>query len=168
MPYDLELAKQLTGITDESVLKFYIQAIIDQINSILGYNILKHDLTEIIVGIDKNYVYTTARPINSITEVKHFEADITDKCFIIPQRRIGLPYVICNQHDVKVTYNAGYETLPTGIQAFIFSQVSQLVNDMENQGLKSYSIETISYSFVEKQTQQAGFINQVRNLFGGV
>lgn len=168
MTYDIELAKQITGIENEKLLEFYINAIIDKINNILGYNILEHDKTEYITGVDKNYVYVNDRPLNSISKIEKDGIDITSKCFVMSDRKIFTPYEICSQHSIKATYNAGYSELPPSIQLFIFSQVKSSVVDVENSGLKSYSIESISYTFNDKQAENNRFINDVKNLFGGL
>lgn len=168
MTYDIELAKQITGIENETLLEFYINAIIDKINNILGYNILEHDKTEYITGVDKNYVYVNDRPLNSISKIEKDGIDITSQCFVMSDRKIFTPYEICSQHSIKATYNAGYSELPPSIQLFIFSQVKSSVVGVENSGLKSYSIESISYTFNDKQSENNRFINDVKNLFGGL
>lgn len=168
MLYNLELAKKITGIEDETLLKFYIDAIIDQINKVLGYNIIQHDENEHIEGVNKNYVYATARPLNSIIKIEQDGSDITKYCSIISDRKIATPREICSQHSIHAIYNAGYDELPASIQLFIFGQVKSSISEIENAGLKSYSIESISYSFIDKQTKSDAFINDVKNLFGGL
>lgn len=168
MLYDLEIAKKITGITDEQILQFYIDAIIDKINNILGYDIKKHVHSEYITGVNKNYVYVTARPINQILEIKKDDFDLTKYSSILSSRKILLPIEICNQHKIFAKYDAGYEQLPPSIQLFIFEQLKDAISEMNSAGLKSYSIETISYTYVDKQTKTTNFINDVKNLFGGL
>ena len=168
MLYDLELAKKITGIEDEDILKFYIDGIILRINAILGYNIEKHDKLENINGINKDYVYVNDRPLNSITEVKYYGNDITSHCLKVSNRKVSLPMCLSSEDDITMSYNAGYEELPANIQLFIFGQVSAIATAMQNAGLKAYSIEGISYSFVDAATQEITFVNQIKNMFGGI
>lgn len=168
MLYDLELAKKITGIEDEDILKFYIDGIILRISRILGYNIEKHDTLENITGINKNYVYVKDRPLNSITEVIYCGNDITRHCNKISDRKVSLPMCLSSEDRVAVSYNAGFEELPKDIQMFIFGQVSIITTSMQNAGLKAYSIEGISYSFVDAAVQESNFINQIKNMFGGI
>lgn len=168
MLYDLELAKKITGIEDEDILKFYIDGIILRINRILGYNIEKHDAFENIIGINKNYIYVKDRPLNSISEVKHYGNDITSQCSKISDRKIRLNSCLSSDDSITVSYNAGFEELPKDIQMFIFGQVSIITTSMQNSGLKAYSIEGISYSFVDAAVQESNFINQIKNMFGGI
>lgn len=166
MLYDINIAKKITGIDDEELLTFYIDAIINKISHILGYNIIKHETQEHINGFNANYIYVNDRPLNSIIEAKKDGYDITTKCFIISNRKIGIPFELCNQESMFVKYDAGYDELPKAVQAFIFSQVSNVSSDTGN--LKSYSIESISYTYIDKISQEQTFINEVKNLFGGL
>lgn len=166
--YNLELAKKITGIDDEKLLNFYINALIGKISYILGYNIIKHDAKELVQGINSNMVYFKDRPINSLSVVRYYEQDITPNCKIISDRKIMLPFELCNQEEIYVEYSAGLEKLSEAIQMFLFSQVASMNTQMGNDGLKSYSIESISYSFVEAKTRETDFINQVKTLFGGI
>lgn len=168
MLYDVNMAKSITGITDDTVLNFYIDAIIDKINRILGYNIKKHIHEEYITGVNKNYIYVTARPINQILEIKKDNFDLTKYSSILSNRKIILPIEICNQHEIFAKYDAGYETLPPSVQLFIFGQLKNVMSEINSAGLKSYSIETISYTYLDKQTTTTNFINDVKNLFGGL
>lgn len=166
--YDIELAKVITKITDEFLLKFYIDAIIERINSTIGYNIILHEATENIDGVNQNYIYVKHRPLIKILQVIKNGYDLTEKCNLLSDRKIGLPFCLSAQDTIKVGYSAGYEELPKYIQLFIFNQVGQIITSMTNAGLKSYSIEGISYSFIDTLTQEQTFINQVKNIFGGL
>lgn len=168
MLYDIELAKKITGIEDENLLKFYIDAVIERINSILGYNVAKHEITQNIYGVDKDYLYVIDRPLNSILQVTKNNNNITNECIKLSDRKTSLPFCLCSQDYVTVTYDAGYEELPAHIQLFIFTQINGIITMMSNAGLKSYSIESISYSFIDGVTQEQNFITQVKNMFGGL
>ena len=75
-------------------------------------------------------------------------------------------FELCKCEYIQAKYEAGYDTLPEYIQYFIFSQVKNLVNTVNNAGIKSYSIETISYTFEDTVNRNDDFIKEVRNIFG--
>ena len=55
--YDKEIAKELTGITNEQLLKIYVDGIISRIERIIGYELVKCEKTEFIQGVDtKSYI----------------------------------------------------------------------------------------------------------------
>lgn len=166
--YDIELAKIITKITDETLLKFYIDAIIERINSIIGYDIVTHEITENIIGVNKCYIYIKDRPLKEILQVIKNNYDLTNECNLLSDRKIGLPFCLSAQECISVKYKAGYDELPKHIQLFIFNQVGQIITSMANAGLKSYSIESISYSFIDATTQEQSFVTQVKNMFGGL
>ena len=168
MLYDIEIGKIITKIEDEELLQFYVDSIISRINAILGYNITKHDTSENILGVNKDYVYVKERPLNQILQVSKNNYDLTLECNKLSERKIGLSFCLSAQDTIQVEYNAGYEELPKHIQLFIFNQVSQIITSMSNAGIKSYSIESISYSFIDANTQEQTFITQVNNIFGGI
>ena len=166
LPYNLELAKKITGITDEELLKFYIDAVLEKISSILGYNVVLSEYNHIINGVDKDYIYSLGRPLKEILQITKDNNNITNQCNIISDRKIGLGMHLCHQEEVLANYKAGYETLPSSIQMFVFGQVKSMSSDLEFTNLKSYSIETISYSFMNKIDNNTDFLIQVNNLFG--
>lgn len=166
LPYNLELAKKITGITDEELLKFYIDSIISKISSIVGYNIILSQNKHTLNGLNKTYVYSVARPLKSILQINYDNNDITTECNIVNDRKIDINMILCSHDSVEATYTAGYEVFPTSIQNFLFQQVKTLVTELEYAGLKSYSIETISYSLSDKEKNNADFMNQISNLFG--
>lgn len=166
LPYDLETAKKITGIGDETLLKFYLQAMIDKISALLGYNVLYSENNHSLSGVNKEYTYTIARPLKSILQVTFNNNDVTNECNILSDRKIGLNFFLCQNHSIELKYMAGYETFPTAIQMFLFNQVKSLKADNDNAGLKSYSIETISYSLADKEKSDIEFKNQINNLFG--
>ena len=55
--YDLEIAKMLTNIEDEKLLNFYINATIKKIEVILGYELVKGQITSLVSGHNKKYVF---------------------------------------------------------------------------------------------------------------
>lgn len=166
--YDIEICKIITKIEDEGLLRFYVDSIISRINAILGYKITKHNTRENVSGVNKDYVYVKERPLNQILQVTKNNYDLTNECNLLSERKIGLPFCLSSQDNIAIEYDAGYEELPQHIQMFIFCQINQIITSMSNAGLKSYSIEGISYSFIDTITQEQTFINQIKNMFGGV
>lgn len=167
LPYDLELAKTITGIEDEILLKFYIDAIIGKISKVLGYNILLSKNNHYLPGVCKEYTYVVARPLKEILQVKFNNNDITGRCEIGSERKILLDFDLCSDENIQVEYMAGYDKLPPEIQMFIFSQTASMTREAQTNGLSSYSIESISYSFLNQITKSSDFINSVQGLFGG-
>lgn len=166
LPYDLEIAKKITGISDEALLKFYLDAMIDKISAIVGYNVLYSENKHRLSGVNKEYTYTVARPLKSILQVTFNNNDVTNECNILSERKIGLDFYLCQEHEIEVIYMAGFETFPLAIQMFLFNQVKSMNTENENAGLKSYSIETISYSLADKEKSDIEFKSQINNLFG--
>ena len=64
--YDLEIAKILTNIEDEKLLNFYINAVIKKIEGILGYELLKGQITSLVSGLNKNYVFLPRKRIERV------------------------------------------------------------------------------------------------------
>lgn len=167
LPYNIELAKKMTDIDDENLLKFYMNAVIGKISKILGYNIILSQNKHSLSGVCKEYTYVVARPLKSILRVMFNNNDITDRCKIESDRKILLDFNLCCDESIQVEYMAGYEELPPEIQMFIFSQVASMKMETQTSGLSSYSIESISYSFLDQVTKNSDFINSIQGLFGG-
>ena len=64
--YDLEIAKMLTNIEDEKLLNFYINATIKKIEVILGYELVKGQITSLVSGLNKKYVFLPRKKIESV------------------------------------------------------------------------------------------------------
>lgn len=166
--YDIELAKKITKITDDKLLEFYIEAVIEKIESILGYKLKVNKYNHKLYGVDKCYAYTIGRPLKEILQVTKNNYDITKECNVESERKIGLNFELCKCEYIEAEYNAGFEELPKNIQMFIFTQAKSFATSMNGAGLKSYSIETISYTFEESTNKNNDFIKQVKNIFGGI
>lgn len=166
--YNIELAKKITKITDDELLRFYIEAVIKKIERILGYNLKTTTYNHKLYGVDRMYVYTVGRPLKAILQVIKNNYNITKECNIENERKIGLNFELCKCEYIEAEYEAGFETLPEDIQMFIFSQVKSLLSSINGAGLKSYSIETISYTFEDNINKNDDFIKQVKNIFGGM
>ena len=64
--YDLNIAKSLTGIEDEELLKFYINSVILKIERVIGYKLLKAKITSLISGLNTNYVFLPEKKIEQV------------------------------------------------------------------------------------------------------
>ena len=68
--YDLEIAKMLTNIEDEKLLNFYINATIKKIEVILGYELVKGQITSLVSGLNKKYVFLPRKKIERVLNAK--------------------------------------------------------------------------------------------------
>lgn len=50
--YNKAIAKSLTGIEDEKLLDFYVGAVIKRIERVLGYELIKGEITESLYGLN--------------------------------------------------------------------------------------------------------------------
>ena len=159
--YDLEIAKMLTNMDDEKLLKFYIKSIIKKIERILGYELIKGQITSLIRGLNTNYIFLPRKKIERVLNAKK-------GCKILPfsfiNRRVIFDEIISKDSYIEVEYIAGYETLPEDLLAFICSIIKEEITNAE--GLKAYGIRGINYTFFSKIEQSDNFIRGVQDLFG--
>lgn len=167
LPYDLEMAKAFTGIQDEATLKMYMEIMINKVSLILGYDVLFSEKTHFINGVNKLYTYVVARPLKSISQCFYNDIDITNRVKVLDERRVEFDSILCANKEVKLIYAAGYETLPVALQMLLFEQIKASMTALENAGIKSYSIETISYTLADKEKSDTHFINSVKRLING-
>lgn len=160
MKYDVEIAKSLTGIEDEKLLDFYIQAIIKKIERQIGYELVREQITSLVNGLDKNYVFLPRKKIERVLNA-------SSGCKILPfdfvNRKVIFDEIISKHAYVEIEYIAGYETLPEDLLLFICGLIHETKSNEE--GLKSYSIRGISYSFLSKVEQSENFLRGIRDLF---
>nr|WP_307776320.1 hypothetical protein [uncultured Cetobacterium sp.] len=166
--YDIELAKKITGEQDPEILKFYLDSLINKIEGILGYTLALSDRTEIIRGINKTHIYVKTRPLKSVLECTFYGANITDSISIVDNKKIDLGFQLCSNENINLKYTAGFEEFPKSIQMFLFSQVMGITNKLDFQGIESYKIKDISYSFTPDLDKEKAFENEVKNLFGAI
>lgn len=161
LKYDIEVAKKLTGIEDEKLLDFYIQSVIKKIERQIGYELVKGQITSLVSGLDKNYVFLPRKKIEKVLNA-------SSGCKILPfdfvNRKVIFDEIIPKNAYVEIEYIAGYETLPEDLLFFICSFINEAKSNEE--GLKSYSIRGISYTFLSKIEQSDNFIRGVRDFFG--
>ena len=161
--YDLEIAKILTNIEDEKLLNFYINAVIKKIEGILGYELLKGQITSLVSGLNKNYVFLPRKKIERILNAKKGCKKLS---FSFVNRKVIFDEIITVDSYIEIEYIAGYEELPENLLMFICSTIKEELSNAE--GLKSYGIRGINYTFLSKIEQSDNFIKGVRDLFGVV
>ena len=161
--YDLNIAKSLTGIEDEELLKFYINSVILKIERVIGYKLLKSKITSLVGGLNTNYVFLPEKEIEQVLNVNM-------GCKILPfsyiNRKVIFDEIISKNSYVEIQYIAGYDEIPSDVLLFICSIIKESITNEE--GLKSYAIRGISYTFLNKIEQSDNFVKGVRDLFGVV
>ncbi|MBF1200683.1 MAG: hypothetical protein HXM14_00565 [Fusobacterium periodonticum] len=159
--YDLNIAKSLTGIEDEELLKFYINSVILKIERVIGYKLLKSKITSLVGGLNTNYVFLPEKEIEEVLNVNM-------GCKILPfsyiNRKVIFDEIISKNSYVEIQYIAGYNEIPSDILLFICSTIKETITNEE--GLKSYGIRGINYTFLNKIEQSDNFIRSIRDLFG--
>ena len=161
--YDLEIAKILTNIEDEKLLNFYINAVIKKIEGILGYELLKGQITSLVSGLNKNYVFLPRKKIERVLNAKRGCKKLP---FSYVNRKVIFDEIITVDSYVEIEYIAGYEELTENFLMFICSTIKEELSNAE--GLKSYGIRGINYTFLNKIEQSDNFIRGVKDLFGVV
>ena len=161
--YDLEIAKILTNIEDEKLLNFYINAVIKKIEGILGYELLKEQIMSLVSGLNKNYVFLPRKKIERVLNAKRGCKKLP---FSYVNRKVIFDEIITVDSYVEIEYIAGYEELTENLLMFICSTIKEELSNAE--GLKSYGIRGINYTFLNKIEQSDNFIRGVKDLFGVV
>ncbi len=161
--YDLNIAKSLTGIEDEELLKFYINSVILKIERVIGYKLLKSKITSLVGGLNTNYVFLQEKEIEQVLNVNM-------GCKILPfsyiNRKVIFDEIISKNSYIEIQYIAGYDEIPSDVLLFICSIIKENITNED--GLKSYAIRGISYTFLNKIEQSDNFVRGVRDLFGVV
>lgn len=159
--YDLEIAKMLTNIEDEKLLNFYINATIKKIEVILGYELVKGQITSLVSGLNKKYVFLPRKKIERVLNAK---SGCEKLPFSFVNRKVIFDEIITTDSYVEIEYIAGYDELPENLLMFICSTIKEELSNAE--GLKSYGIRGINYTFLNKIEQSDNFIRGVKDLFG--
>ena len=159
--YDIEMAKNIIGITDDALIDFLVKGTISRIERIIGYELVKCEKTEFIQGVDTNVVYLNRKPVEHISKALWRNQEVS---YRQEKHRLILTAPLCQSEFLEVTYTAGYEYLPYDIQMFIFSSIKESIAN--ESGLKSFSLKDISYSYFDKVQQSENFRRGIIDLFG--
>ena len=159
--YDIEMAKNITGITDDALIDFLVKGTISRIERIIGYELAKCEKTEFIQGVDTNVVYLERKPVERVSKALWLNQELS---YRVEEHRLILTAPLCQSEFLEVTYTAGYDVLPLDIQMFIFSTLKE--NLANESGLKSFSLKDVSYSYFDKVQQSENFRRGIIDLFG--
>lgn len=161
--FDLELAKSLTGIDDEKLLNFYLNSILEKIERVLGYKLLRGQITSLVSGLDTNYLFLAEKKIERVLNA---HIGCRELSFSFVNRKVIFDEIISKNSYVEIEYIAGFEKLPNDVFLFMCSTVKENISNSE--GLKSYGIRGINYTFLNKLEQSDNFRRGIKDLFGGV
>ena len=159
--YDIEMAKNITGITDDALIDFLVKGTISRIERIIGYELVKCEKTEFVQGVDTNVVYLKRKPVERVSKALWLNQELS---YRVEEHRLILTALLCQSEFLEVTYTAGYDVLPLDIQMFIFSTLKE--NLANESGLKSFSLKDVSYSYFDKVQQSENFRRGIIDLFG--
>lgn len=159
--YDIEMAKNITRITDDALVDFLVKGTISRIERIIGYELVKCEKTEFIQGVDTNVVYLNRKPVEHISKALWRNQEVS---YRQEKHRLILTAPLCQSEFLEVTYTAGYEYLPYDIQMFVFSSIKESIAN--ESGLKSFSLKDVSYSYFDKVQQSENFRRGIIDLFG--
>ena len=127
----------------------------------IGYDLVKCEKTEFIQGVDTNVVYLNRKPVEQVSKALWLNEELS---FRVDEHRLILTAPFCQSEFLEVTYTAGYDVLPLDIQMFIFSTLKE--NLANENGLKSFSLKDVSYSYFDKVQQSENFRRGIIDLFG--
>jgi len=176
--YDLDLIKKLTGIEDDEIASFYADAVICKIEKMLGYSLAEATQTDYIKGVGTSYAWLLRKPVSNISEVKYNDSIIESEEY--SERNLkNTPHLIfddicpCPNEEIEVENTAGYKEFGTGepqldpcITALIAGAVQAWASQVENGGLDSYKIDTISYKFTQWMDSSQAFYTMIYDTFG--
>lgn len=181
---NLEFAKTMTGIEDDIIMQFYLDAAISKIEKIIGYSLSSAEQKDYIDGngvsthysdldLAGHYIWLPRKPVTDVSEVK-----IGDKVIVTDNYNIrnakNVPHIIlkedclCNWEEAAITYTAGFadEALDKDIELFIFSLIKDFESGLDNADLKSYKIDTVAYQFTSYLEKQSKLYSQISEIFG--
>jgi hypothetical protein len=154
------------GIKDDSLDKVndlierMIVAKTEAITNYIGFNqILADDYTDYYNGDGGNRIYTNNSPINSVdeinddvdwdwessTEITDFKIS-TDKTYILLKDNV----TSYGDQNIKVTYNAGFATIPVDLRDVCIEEVARAYNEKLNIGVATRTDSKGGITRVEK------------------
>ena len=158
---------------------FMLNAIWEYIINYIGYDPMLKERKDVLKGTGNEFLYLNCRPIKSVISLQLngniVENPIFSDEFINIYTRKGferydLPllhdgYTVTD--DIEVIYNAGYEKIPNLLILAAISFLSYIKSGLGEEGnLKSYKINTISYTFKdfsEKSNEFKDIMNQFKS-----
>ncbi len=181
---NLEFAKTMTGITDDTIMQFYLDAAISKIEKIIGYSLSSTEQKDYIDGkgisthysdLDLNgyYIWLPRKPVTAISEVK-IRDEVIDSDNYTLRNASNVPHIVlsenhlCYWEEAEITYTAGFvdEALDKDIEMFIFSLINDFQNTLEDGELKSYKIRDVAYQYTTYLEKQSKLYDGISELFG--
>ncbi len=175
---DIEFAKEMTGIEDDTTMEFYIDAVVKKIERAIGYSLSQATQKDFIEGNNTMYLWLLRKPLVEVTEVIVDEKVlVVDDDYTIRNKSFT-PHIILNDTyvhtgvEAEITSTAGYTDydgilpLDEDILAFILATIKNFEGSIDNGGLESYKIDTINYKFLSWIDQQSSFNSVVKEIFG--
>lgn len=169
-----ELGLELSELSD-----FMLEAIWEYLVNYIGYDPMLQERKEILKGTGNEFLYLNCRPIKSITSLKVngnlVENPSFSEEFINIYTKRGFekydPPLLYDNYtitdDIEVIYNAGYDKVPNLLILAVISFLSYIKAGIGEEGnLKSYKINTISYTFkdfTEKSQEFKDLMNKFRS-----
>ncbi|MGL5126156.1 MAG: hypothetical protein ACRC6U_09295 [Fusobacteriaceae bacterium] len=164
-----ELIATEIEVVSSEISDFLLDVAWENITNYIGYDIMLQEREESLEGNGTNALYLNYRPIKSITETFVNKKLINNPSFsdrylkLITKdgySRYESPTLY--QHNLKdeieIKYMAGYDKVPNQIVMAATSLLSSLKSNLGDEGnLKSYKINTISYTFKEYSEKNQEF-----------
>lgn len=167
---NITLAKQLTGIDDENLLSFYVEAICRKIEKFIGYPLAKTQRVDYLNGVNSCNLWLQRKPVTMINSVKNGGSLIPDTDYELRDAEytpsLRFDYVIPKCEELEVDNEAGYDILPYDLQALLFDLINDFQSEMQNKGLSSYKISDISYTYRSYLDNENKFFSKIIDSFG--
>ena len=108
-------------------------------------------------------MYLVRRPVESVSNVQLQGKDYN---YLLVNNYVELEFNLCQNIGVDITYTAGYKELPSNMMLLISELINNEIAALDQNGLKSYKIKDISYTFLEGLETDSVFQDKVFNTFG--
>jgi hypothetical protein len=161
---------------DDDLIEDLITRITTQFHNYVGYQIKSTDYTEYHDGDGEPLVFPNVIPINSVTLLAddvdwEWGSDTqfsSDDYRIVDNRYVALKssYFTSSTQNIKITYNAGYSTVPTDIVQACIEEAGRKYKHRKDFDSTSKSLDDGSTQYVEKglMTSTKEVLNKYRIL----
>lgn len=171
----LALAKQFTGITDDTTCQFYIDATLKKIEKIIGYPLSSTKRVDYISGVNTENIWLYRKPVTAVSLVKIGDDTLTVTTDYTTRDLTGnnpciklVDRILCKYEEAEIESTAGFADglVDQDIQMLIFNTIKGFESSLNENGLKSYTIDKISYDFISYLEKNQGFNTAVQDTFG--
>jgi hypothetical protein len=172
---NLAFAKTMTGITDDTTCQFYIDATIKKIEKIIGYPLASTKRVDYIDGVNTENIWLYRKPVTAVSLVKIGDDTLTVTTdYTTRDLTSNNPYIklvdriLCKYEEAEIETTAGFADglVDQDIQMLIFNTIKAYESSLNENGLKSYRIDKISYDFFSYLERNQSFNNSVSEIFG--